>query len=133
MASYLLDTHVWAWAINLDRRLPGNIAAIILDADIIYVSAISVYEICQKVRIGKWPEMEPFTDRLSELAVNQGGRIIDLNPSIARSAGLLDWDHRDPFDRMLAATALEMGLPILSADSAFDGLADRQAWPGRVW
>lgn len=77
--------------------------------------------------------MEPFTDRLPELAVNQGGRIIDLNPSIARSAGLLDWDHRDPFDRMLAGTALEMGLPILSADSAFDELSARPTWSGRVW
>ena len=36
------------------------------------------------------------------------------------SAGRVDWAHCDPFDRLIAATALEMRLVLLSADTAFD-------------
>lgn len=48
-------------------------------------------------------------------------------------AGSLEWDHRDPFDRMIAATAIELATPLVSADPAFDGLSAVSGWPGRVW
>jgi PIN domain nuclease of toxin-antitoxin system len=44
-------------------------------------------------------------------------------------AGSLDWPHRDPFDRLLAATALINGWPLISADPAFDRLTGLR----RVW
>ena len=37
----------------------------------------------------------------------------------------MDWSHRDPFDRLLAATALRRNLPIVSADAVFDGVVTR--------
>lgn len=103
------------------------------DADDVYVSVISFYEIAQKARLGKWPTIEPVVADLPRALERQGGKILDINTGISLRAGLFDWDHRDPFDRMLAATALEMDLPLMSADIAFYELADRQAWPGRVW
>lgn len=36
----------------------------------------------------------------------------------------MDWNHRDPFDRMVAATAMELACPLISKEHAFDGLAD---------
>jgi PIN domain nuclease of toxin-antitoxin system len=77
--------------------------------------------------------MAPVVADLPSALLRQGGKILDLNTAISLRAGLLDWNHRDPFDRMLAATALEMGLPILSADIAFDELSARPTWSGRVW
>ncbi|MGL5012179.1 MAG: type II toxin-antitoxin system VapC family toxin, partial [Paracoccaceae bacterium] len=52
-----------------------------------------------------------------------------LTEDISLSAGLLDWSHRDPFDRMIAATALAFDMTLISADTAFDAV------PGlrRVW
>ena len=41
LTSYLLDTHVWAWAIKFDKQLPLPIAELIERADSIQVSAIS--------------------------------------------------------------------------------------------
>jgi PIN domain nuclease of toxin-antitoxin system len=38
---------------------------------------------------------------------------------------MLDWDHLDPYDRMLAATATYYGLPLVSADPIFDGRVPR--------
>ena len=48
-----------------------------------------------------------------------------LDASICLAAGNMAWDHPDPFDRMLAATALHLGVPIISADVAFDGVVTR--------
>ena len=40
-------------------------------------------------------------------------------------AGLLSCEHRDPFDRLIAATALRMNVPLPSADTVFDGVVTR--------
>lgn len=94
-------------------------------ADSVMVSPISFFEIAQKVRLGKWPQMAPFLDRLPSLLDEQGGVQAELDGAICRDAGAMTWTHRDPFDRLLAATAMRRRIPILSADSVFDGLLSR--------
>ncbi|EJZ19559.1 type II toxin-antitoxin system VapC family toxin [Rhizobium sp. Pop5] len=133
MNSLLLDTHAWAWSLTGDKRLSGKAVALIEKAENILVSPISLFEIGQKVRLGKWPEMEPFIGRLSELLQDQGGVAAALTPEICLSAAMMDWAHRDPFDRFLAATAMQNGIPIISADAIFDELAGNQHWIARFW
>jgi PIN domain nuclease of toxin-antitoxin system len=133
LTSYLLDTHVWAWAIKFDRQLPKRIAGLLIDAAAIHVSAITFYEIAQKVRLGKWPEMEEIAKDLSSVLADQGGVLADITGEVSQRAGALDWSHRDPFDRLIAATAIELQVPLISADAAFDPLAGRRDWPGRIW
>lgn len=48
-----------------------------------------------------------------------------LDAAICHGAGVMAWPHRDPFDRLLAATAQQLGVPIVSADPVFDGLVAR--------
>ena len=133
MTSLLLDTHAWAWSLTGDGRLSAQAVALIEQAENVFVSPISLFEIGQKVRIGKWPEMEPFVHRLPKLLAEQGGRVAILSPEISLRAALLEWAHRDPFDRLLAATAIENDVPLLSADIAFDGLAGHVGWIARIW
>ena len=133
MNSLLLDTHAWAWSLTGDERLSAKAVALIEKAETILVSPISLFEIGQKVRLGKWPEMEPFIDRLSELLHEQGGVAAALTPEICLTAAMMDWAHRDPFDRFLAATAMQNGIPIVSADVIFDALAGNQLWVARFW
>ena len=59
-----------------------------------------------KARLGKWPEVLAVADTLPALHETQGGRIAPLDAEICVSAGLLPWPHRDPFDRLIASTAL---------------------------
>ena len=129
MSTVLLDTHTWAWTITDDRRLSRNAAQAIAEADKVAVSPISIFEIEQKVRLGKWPEMIGFEVEIPALLDLQGTLIVALTPRIALRAGLLDWPHHDPFDRMLAATALVAGMALISADTVFDAV------PGlrRIW
>ena len=91
------------------------------------VSPITFLEIAGTVRIGKWPEMVAFIDGLPGLLRSQGGVVADFGPSICLEAGLMDWGHRDPFDRLLAATARQGNHVLVSADAVFDGVV------ARVW
>jgi PIN domain nuclease of toxin-antitoxin system len=133
LASFLLDTHAWAWNLTVDPRLPASALQLINTADGIHVSPVTFYEIAQKARLGKWPEMAPHVDRLPSLIQQQKGHVANLTPEMAVLGASLEWDHRDPFDRMIAATAITMSLPLISADAAFDALSNRKDWPGRVW
>jgi PIN domain nuclease of toxin-antitoxin system len=94
-------------------------------ATTILVSAISFFEIAQKARLGKWPEMTPYADRLPELLASQRGVVASLEAADCLMAGTMEWPHRDPFDRFLAASALRRGIAIVSADSIFDGVVAR--------
>lgn len=105
-------------------RLSTKATALITEADSVFVSPISFFEIGQKVRIGKWPEMEPFINDLPSLLAEQGGRVAALVPEVCLTGATLAWEHRDPFDRLLAATTLALGIPLISADEVFDTLPD---------
>jgi PIN domain nuclease of toxin-antitoxin system len=125
LKAVLLDTHAWAWSLAGDDRLSLGALNAIAGADAVLVSPISFHEIGQKVRLGKWPEMEPFVARLPALVETQGGRMAELDGPICLNAATMDWSHRDPFDRLLAATALHRDLPIISADGIFDTVVTR--------
>lgn len=120
MTRILLDTHVWAWSLTAQHRLSAAAISAIGSAEIVYLSAISFYEIGQKVRIGKWPEMASQVLGLPDMARRQGLHIIEVSEDISLSAALNSWSHRDPFDRIILSTAWAFDLQLISADAAFD-------------
>ena len=111
-----------------DPRLPGLARERLRTADRVVLSAITLYEIGQKVRLGRWPEMAPFAPNLSEQARADGIDLLPLAPAAALAAALMDWDHRDPFDRMIAVVAREEGLDLISSDGVFDALPLIRIW-----
>jgi len=130
----LLDTHSWAWTLsNNTARLSAKAVELIRAAETVFVSPISIFEIGQKVVRGKWPEMSAFLDQLEPLAARQGARFAPLSPEVCLRAAKLDWDNRDPFDRLLAATAIAGSLSYISADEAFDQLDAHDGWIARLW
>jgi PIN domain nuclease of toxin-antitoxin system len=125
LTTLLLDTHVWAWSLTNDRRISDRARREMVEAQTILVSAISFFEIAQKVRLGKWPEMAAYVDRLPALLVSQRGVAASLEAEDCLMAGTMEWPHRDPFDRFLASSALRRRLPIVSADPVFDAVLTR--------
>jgi len=121
----LLDTHSWAWTLDGHANLSAAARRAIERAETILVSPASFLEIGQKVRAGQWPEMAPYVHQLSILLEEQGGMVAALEPTICIDAAMMDWDHKDPFDRLLAATARYYALPLVSADTVFDGRIPR--------
>jgi PIN domain nuclease of toxin-antitoxin system len=96
-----------------------------VEAQTILVSAISFFEIAQKVRLGKWPQMAAYVDRLPALLASQRGVEASLEAEDCLMAGTMEWPHRDPFDRFLAASALCRRVAIVSADPVFDAVVAR--------
>jgi PIN domain nuclease of toxin-antitoxin system len=125
LTEILLDTHAWAWSLIEGSLLSSAARAHIQKASAVLVSPISFYEIAQKVRLGKWSQMAAHVENLPRLLTEQGGAIARLEPEICLVAGVMGWAHRDPFDRLILATALHFELPIVSADPVFDGRAER--------
>ena len=73
--------------------------------------------------------MDAALPKLISTAIADGLDWADVTPEIAHLAGVLDWTHRDPFDRLIAATALVNGWVLISADTAFDSLPGlRRLW-----
>lgn len=133
MTNVLLDTHAWAWSMMGNKRLSATAREAIDAADSVAVSAICLYEIGQKVMIGKWPEMTQRLPALAAIADDQGIKLLNVSAEVSLGAAVLDWKHRDPFDRIIAAVALNTQRTLISADMMFDELATLSNWPGRVW
>jgi len=129
----LLDTHTWIWSLFQSASLAPVARGIIEAAEIIYVAPCSFHEIAQKHRSGKWPEVGGIIGRLPQRLRAQGGTVAPYTAEMAMLSGGMDWAHRDPFDRMIAATAIELACPLISVDSAFDTLVSFPGWCGRIW
>jgi len=124
----LLDTHTLLWWLTGDERLPPTARVAIRDADLVYVSAASAWEVATKARIGKLPEAlslaQDFRDRLER----QSFRALDITLEHAQRAGLLPGPHRDPFDRMLIAQAQAENLILVSNEDLFDQYGVVRLW-----
>ena len=128
---YLLDTHTLAWAVGDPSLLGATAYARIEDeANDLLVSPVSIWEMSIKHHLGRWPEVAPFLDdkRFQQFMVRLGADELAIRVPHARLAGRLDMQHRDPFDRMLAAQALLEGVPVLSKDGVFERFSVAREW-----
>lgn len=125
----LLDTHALLWWLDGDRRLPVRVRRIIGDdANEIFVSAASVWEITTKARLGKLPGAADVADDVPRVVAGQGFLPLPVSLRHAQRAGRMPHPHRDPFDRMLAAQAELENLTIATNDPQIGALAIRSLW-----
>jgi len=125
----LLDTHAFLWWVDGGERLSKRArAAIANPKHECLVSLVSCWEIAVKLSLGKLRLATPFQRFLPEqLAANGFAPLpIDLR-HVARVADL-PFHHRDPFDRLLIAQALEEDLAIVSADAVFRKYGVKRVW-----
>lgn len=115
----LLDTHALLWWLAGDSRLSAPARSAIEGASTVHVSAVSVWEISIKTQLGKLPQGELLLAELPTVLERQGFLSLPIVARDGQMAGLLPNHHRDPFDRMLAAQSLRLGLPLVSNDPAF--------------
>jgi len=118
----LIDTHYVLWsAINSTRMEPWARKLIADLNNEILVSAATLYEISLKVRYGKLPEaVELESDLIVNIEDRLGYTLLPLEPESMMRAARFEDAHADPFDRMIAAQAIQNNLPILSTDPKLD-------------
>lgn len=125
----LLDTHALLWAFVAPTSLSREASKILAgETDGILVSAASAWEIATKVRNGKLPEAKALELRFEEALVEVGYTLLSIDAGIALRAARLTGEHRDPFDRVIAAHALALDIPILSKDPKLDFFGVRRIW-----
>jgi PIN domain nuclease of toxin-antitoxin system len=125
----LLDTHVLMWWWLDDPRLPPPVRDVLADpANDISVPSVCAWEIANKVRSGKLPEMGPYLPRYDELVSAAGFRHLDLRFDHSIRAGLLPGAHRDPFDRIIAGQALVEEMAVVTRDAEFASFGCRTLW-----
>ena len=109
----LLDTHIFYWLFYDQRKLPSAARTILDDADAVFVSAVSLWEIAIKVRVGKLKADIP--ELLGSL---EAANLLEL-PVLARHTpivSVLPLHHADPFDRLLIAQAMSEPLHLITTD-----------------
>lgn len=119
----LLDTHVLLWALGAPDRLPPSVRTLLADRrQHLAVSAASAFEIATKHRLGRLPEAAALVHGFDQQVARLGADSLPIEARHGVTAGLFEWPHRDPFDRMLAAQAMVEGLVLVSADEVFRAL-----------
>lgn len=115
----LLDTHTFLWAVSEPSRVPAKARRAIEDkTNQAFVSAIGLWEITIKVRIGKLDL--GWDDDLITAALNAGIEPLPLTPEESATYGeFTEPSHNDPFDRMLIWQAIQRGMILVSGDPEF--------------
>ncbi len=125
----LLDTHALLWWLFGQQFLtPAVKLAITDDANDIFVSAASAWEISTKRRIGKLPDAESLSDGFEDIVRSQGFLPLPVTLSHGEAGGALPGLHKDPFDRLLIAQAILEGLVFVSNERLFDNYGVRRLW-----
>lgn len=125
---FLLDTHTAIWAVDHPERLGRRGRQLIEDrANDILISTVTPWEIALKMNSGKMQPHVLVTNFLQVLR-DEEFTFLEIHPLHAIRSGLLPFHHRDPFDRMLAAQSLELGIPLISIDAVFDQYGVERIW-----
>ena len=117
----LLDTQIFLWYLADSRRLSEDARHAITDADQVFVSAASIWEAAIKTTIGR------LSVQLDELVAGIAASGFSELPVTARHAAhvaALTEHHRDPFDRLLIAQAIDEPLRLMTADASLRRYSD---------
>jgi len=117
MRQILLDTHIFLWMQFESKRLSENLTSLLRREDVKwYLSQVSVLEIQIKHDLGKLVLPEAPQRWLPQLIEDSGLEFYPLSNEAIFMLGKLPGLHRDPFDRLLVATALTEGWEIATVD-----------------
>ncbi|MGI8393882.1 type II toxin-antitoxin system VapC family toxin [Leucobacter sp. W1038] len=117
---YLLDTHALLWALTEPDRLGDRANEVIaVQSSNLVVSAATAWEVATKRRLGKLPKADALVATYSRHLDRLGVERLEVTEDHALLAGSLEWTHRDPFDRMLAAQAMIESMTLVTRDRAF--------------
>lgn len=124
----LLDTHAFLWGVADDPRLSGHARQAIADASDRFLSIASCWEIAIKVSRQRLTLPKPIERFVPEQLGLNGFQLLSIDLDDLARVATLPFHHRDPFDRLLAAQALNDELTIVSADPIFRKYDVKRVW-----
>jgi PIN domain nuclease of toxin-antitoxin system len=112
----LLDTHIFLWYVSGDRRVDSGLREIIANAEAVYLSVVSVWEVTIKYQVGKLSLPEAPHPWVSDQRERHGIESLPIDEATIAHLLKLEPHHRDPFDRILVCQAIEHQLRIVTVD-----------------
>ena len=109
----LLDTHIFLWAIQEDAKLSAPTKTLIKDAQAVFVSTASIWELAIKASRGK---LNVDVSMLADAIAPSGFTELPVRVPEAVRVSSLAFIHGDPFDRILIAQAMVGSMRFLTAD-----------------
>lgn len=128
MKRLLLDTHAFLWWVDAAPALSRRASRAIQAADECWVSLGSAWELAIKISLGRLKLALPLARYFPEHLAANDFRQLEIGFRHVTRLETLDFHHRDPFDRLLAAQALTEGLSIVSADPIFKKYDVKTIW-----
>ena len=117
---YLLDTHIFLWLNEEPEKLSSTMRLVCEDpANTLVISLVSLWEIQIKQQLGKLQLDLPWRQMLDTQQQDNGLLLLPIEIKHISALEKLPSIHRDPFDRLLIAQALQENMIILSADAVF--------------
>lgn len=125
----ILDTHALIWILLSDARIELRHRDLLnAPENQIYVSSVSAFELSTKVRIGKLMEAARLVNDFESICQGYGYIELPVTHAHGLVSGKLRYDHRDPFDRLLAAQSIVENMPILTVDAQLRELGAEVVW-----
>lgn len=124
----LLDTHAMLWFWLDSPHLSGSARSTIEDAETVFISPASYWELAIKIRLGKYILPVDYAQFLRQQIGANDFTILPIELTHTAVLTTLPFHHRDPFDRLLAAQAMAEDLPLVSGDTAFDAYPVQRVW-----
>ena len=126
---YLLDTHALIWYLSEPSFISEKVKQCITpDSVPVCFSVASVWEMAIKISNGKLRLDVSLEEFLSTATRTYRLEVLSITTRHALRVTSLPFHHRDPFDRMLAAQAMEDGLTIVSCDAILDQYGVNRIW-----
>jgi PIN domain nuclease of toxin-antitoxin system len=114
---FLLDTCAWIDAFSAPELLKPSIRKLINAQRLIHVASISLLEVARKEASGQLIFGMPLADWFRIALPRNRVKVIELSPEISIDATRLPaWEHKDPGDRIVVATARSHRLAVLTSD-----------------
>lgn len=112
----LLDTHTWIWWVTRDERLSRAARRAMESETALGVSPVSCFEVARlaargRIRLDRAPELWT-----AQALAQPGIELVEVTSGVATRAALLDPFHGDPIDRILAQSAIELRVPLVTKD-----------------
>jgi PIN domain nuclease of toxin-antitoxin system len=119
----VIDSHVLYWWLERHPKLGEQAARAFAQAERgesrLLIAAVSFWEFANKERMGQFVATRPVREWPGILRKADWIEIVPADTEVWLRAAELEWAHRDPADRMIAAIALMHGVPVLTKDRVF--------------
>ncbi len=127
--AFLLDTHAFVWLATDHPKLSARARSTALNENnALHLSVASVWEMAIKKSLGRFELKVPLGEFVRGQLSDLDASLVEIRLQHALIVETLPLHHRDPFDRLLIAQAIQENFSVLSADASFDAYGVKRIW-----